>query len=80
MHTDNFLITLTNFFSPFPNKPWLLRVCSTNLLKTLWEKEKLLIKGNFSLSQSVFYTFRDLFAIFIEFKIVVCKPFEFGRV
>ena len=27
-------------FSPFPNKPWFLRVCSTSLLKTLWEKEK----------------------------------------
>ena len=35
-----FLFQLT----PFPNKPWFLRVCSTNLLKTLWEKEKLLIQ------------------------------------
>ena len=24
-------------------KPWFLRVCSTSLLKTLWEKEKLLV-------------------------------------
>ena len=29
-------------FNPFPNKPWFLRVCGTRLLKTLWEKEKLL--------------------------------------
>ena len=28
--------------NPFPNKPWFLRVCSKSLLKTLWEKEKLL--------------------------------------
>ena len=28
--------------NPFPNKPWFLRVYSTRLLKTLWEKEKLL--------------------------------------
>ena len=28
--------------NPFPNKPWFLRVCSTSLLKTLWEKENLL--------------------------------------
>ena len=30
------------FFNPFPSKPWFLRVCSTNLLRTLWEMEKLL--------------------------------------
>ena len=33
--------TLT--LNPFPNKPWFVRVCSTSLLKTLWEKEKLLV-------------------------------------
>ena len=27
----------------FPNKPWFLGVWSTSLLKTLWEKEKLLV-------------------------------------
>ena len=43
--------------NPFPNKPWFLRVCSTCLLKTLWEKEKLLVTSNFSFSHSVFYTF-----------------------
>ena len=32
----------------FPNKPWLLRVCSRRLLKTLWEKEKLLVTSNSS--------------------------------
>ena len=29
--------------NPFPNKPWFLHVSSTSLLKTLWEKEKLLV-------------------------------------
>ena len=29
--------------NPFPNLPWFLPVCSTSLLKTLWEKEKLLV-------------------------------------
>ena len=29
--------------NPFPNKPWFLCACSTHLLKTLWEKEKLLV-------------------------------------
>ena len=46
------------YFNPFPNKPWFLRVCSTSLLKTLWEKEKLLVTSNFSFSHSVFYPFR----------------------
>ena len=38
-------------FNPFPNKPWFLPVWSTILLKTLWEKEKLLVTSNFSFSQ-----------------------------
>ena len=37
--------------NPFPNKPWFLHICSTSLLKTLWEKEKLLVMSNFSFSQ-----------------------------
>ena len=71
---DNFLL------NPFPNKPWFLRVCSTSLLKTLWEKDKLLVTSNFSFSHRVFYLFGKLSAIFIEFEIVVCKLFQFGRV
>ena len=66
--------------NPFPNKPWFLRVCSTSLLKTLWEKEKLLVTSNFSFSHSVFYPFEELSAIFIKLWIVVCKHFQFRRV
>ena len=44
-------ILLVTLINPFPNKPWFLRVCSTSLLKTLWEKEKLLVTSNFSFSQ-----------------------------
>ena len=61
-------VTLLN---PFPNKPWFLRVCHTRLMKTLWEKEKLLVMSNFSFSHSVFYPFEELFAIFIKLEIVV---------
>ena len=53
---------------------------SVSLLKTLWEKEKLLITSNSSFSHSVFYPFGKFSGIFINFKIVVCKPFQFGRV
>ena len=66
--------------NPFPNKPWFLCVCSTMLLKTLWEKKKLLITNNFSFSHSVFYSFGELTAIFIKFEIVICKLIQFGEV
>ena len=66
--------------NPFPNKPWFLHVCSTSFLKTLQEKEKLLIMRNFSSSHSVFYLFGELSAIFIKFEIVVCTLSQFARV
>ena len=43
-------------FNPFPNKPWLLCVCSVSLLKTLWEKENSLIMSNSSFFPKVFST------------------------
>ena len=67
-------------FNLFPNKPWFLRVCSTSLLKTLREKEKLLVTSNFPFSPSVFYPFGELSAIFNKLEIVVCKLIQFGRV
>ena len=67
-------------FNPFPNKPWFFHVCSTSPLKTLREKEKLLVTSNFSFSCSVFYLFGDFSAIFIKVEIVVCKLFQIGRV
>ena len=39
-------------------KETLALVCSTSLLKTLWEKKKLLGKSNFSFSHCVFYPFK----------------------
>ena len=66
--------------NPLPNKPWFLRVCSTSLWKTLWEKEKLVVTSNFFLSHSVFYPFGKLSANFIKFEIVVCKLFQFGSI
>ena len=34
--------------NPFPSKPLFLRVCNESLLKTLWDKEKLVFVENFS--------------------------------
>ena len=49
-------------------------------LKTLWEKEKLLVTSNFSFSHSVLYPFGKLSIIVVKFEIVVCKSFQFGKV
>ena len=76
---DHF-INIASIVNPFPNNPWFLRVCSTSLLKTLREKEKLLGTRNFSFSHSVFWPVGELSAILIKFEIVVCKLSEFGRV
>ena len=47
-------------------------VCSVSLLKILWEKEELLVTNNFPFSDSIFYQFGELSAIFIKSEIVVC--------
>ena len=53
---------------------------AVQVLKTLWEKEKLFVTSNFSFSHSVFYPFCELSVSFIKFEIVVCKLFQFGTV
>ena len=42
------------FNNPFRKKPWFLRVYGTSPLKTLSEKEKLLVMSNISFFHSVF--------------------------
>ena len=49
------LIKILLRYNPFPYKPWFLCVCSTSILKTLLEKEKLLIMSNYPFP-SVFST------------------------
>ena len=45
-------ISLCNWYlNPFPHYDTFWRPWETSLLKTLWEKEKLLITSNFSISQ-----------------------------
>ena len=64
--TVRFRIPSLSSGNPFPNKPWLLCVCSTSLLKTLWEKEKLLMMSNFSFSHGVSYPIGELSAIVVK--------------
>ena len=74
------LCYFNSFLNPFPNKPWFLHVCSTSLLKTLGggggggERRKCL-KQAISPFPCVFYSFGKFSAIFIYFKIVICKLF-----
>ena len=51
----------------FLHRPVFLRVCSTTILKTLWEKEKFLRKSNFTFSHSVLYPLVELYSIFVIF-------------
>ena len=67
----------TGQLKPFPNKLLFLRLCRTSLLKTLQEKEKLLVMSSVSFSHSVFYPFGKISSIFIKYKIVACKLFQF---
>ena len=66
---------------PFPKRQALVFTClQLKYLKTLWEKEKLLMTSNSSFPHNVFYQFPELSTIFIKFEIVGCKLFQFGRV
>ena len=56
-------------------RPWKRR-----LLKTLWEKEKMLETSIFSFSPNVFYLSQNRFQILSHIYFVVCKCFEFGPV
>ena len=48
----------------FPHNDTFWRQWETSLLKTLWEKEKLLVTSNFSFSHNVFYHFWRTFCHF----------------
>ena len=53
--------------------PYFLSVSSRSLLKTLWEKEKLLTRSNSSFTHSIFYLFGEPSAIFIKLEIIIYK-------
>ena len=55
LYIENTLkIRQRTFFNSFPNKPWFIHVSRTSLLKTMREKEKLLVTSNFFFSHRVF--------------------------
>ena len=50
------------------------------LLKTLWEKEKMLVTSNYSFSYNVFLPIKDKNDHLSFIYSVVCKCFQFGQV
>ena len=61
----------SKFSKPFPKQALVFTCLQNKSFKTMWEKET--FARNFSFSHSVFYPYENLSAIFIKFKIVVCK-------
>ena len=56
-HAGPLKVSWKSNFNPFPNNDTFWCPWETSLLKTLWEKEKLLVTSNFSFSHSVFYPY-----------------------
>ena len=72
------LLGTSNFsFNSLPHKPDFERPCKRSLLKTLREKEKMLVTSIFSFSHNVFYSFQNRFQFFSHIYFVICKCFRF---
>ena len=67
-------------FSSIPQNPDFERPWQWNLLKILWEKEKMLVTSIFSFSHNIFYHLETNLIFFSHFYIVVCICFQFGPV
>ena len=77
---------LTKFFSRIGIIQWYLtlsqtsqramRVCSTRLLKTLWEKEKLLVTSNFSFSHCFFTRLENFIPFSLNLKLSSANYFS----
>ena len=68
-----------SWFNPLPHNHNISRPCIRNLLKTLWEKEKMLATSIFSFSHNIFYPSQDKFPFLSHIYFVICKSFQFGQ-
>ena len=59
-------VIVWEWVNPFPHNDTCWRPWETSLLKTLWEKAKLLITSNFSFSHIIFYPFGLTFCHFCQ--------------
>ena len=55
---DKYMYSYIPCLNTFPHNDTFWWPLETSLLKTLWEKEKLLVTSNFSFSHSIFYQFK----------------------
>ena len=65
---------------PFPKQALVFYVSEVQVFENTVGNGEIARIEQFLLFHSVFYPFGELSAIFIKFKIVVCKLFQFGRV
>ena len=73
---DQVLYSLTTF-NPFQNNPLFLRPLGPGLLKTLWEKEKMLVTSIFSFFHNVFYHTKKEKSQFWYIWLILCRLFRF---
>ena len=65
--------------NPFQNKPLFLCVCSKSS-ENIVGKGEMTRNEQFPFSHGIFYPFGELSAIHMKFRIIICKPFQLGRV
>ena len=65
--------------NPSPHNDDFWRPGGKSLLKTLWEKKKMLVSSIFFFSRNVFHPMEDNFYVFSNVQFVVCKCFQFGQ-
>ena len=62
-----------------PHNPNFYQPRERSILKTSWEKEKMLVTSIFSFSHNLFYPTKDRNRHFSNTAFVVCKCFQFGQ-
>ena len=67
------------WLNPFPNKPWVLRVCNTKSLENNVGNGEIARDEQFLHFSQCSILFEKLSAIFVKFEIVVCKLFQYGN-
>ena len=69
----------SNCFNSSPYNPDFQRPWRRRPQKTLWEKEKMLVTSIFSISQNVFYPFKNKCQFLSQIYFVVCMCFQFWQ-
>ena len=80
LETNTFLVGRYWDLNPLLHRYSFWPINNRQLLKTLWEKEKLLVTSNFSFSHNVFYSIRYCIPFFHILDIVsLCSEFRYKQ-